>query len=58
MNFNKITDNYVVSDQINIDDISKIKEFLGWMPMVTFNNGLKKTIEDLQGKKGLKTIGY
>jgi uncharacterized protein (TIGR01244 family) len=26
MNFNKITDNYVVSDQINIDDISKIKD--------------------------------
>lgn len=26
MNFNKITDNYVVSDQITIDDISKIKD--------------------------------
>lgn len=41
-----------------LPDISKIKETLGWMPLVTFNNGLKKTIEDLRGKKGLKSIGY
>ncbi|MFH1413015.1 MAG: NAD-dependent epimerase/dehydratase family protein [bacterium] len=41
-----------------LPDISKAKELLSWMPLVTFNNGLEKTINNLRAQKGLKTIDY
>lgn len=39
-----------------LPDISKIRNELGWMPIVTLENGLKKTIDDLRASKGLKSF--
>ncbi|MEA3463650.1 MAG: GDP-mannose 4,6-dehydratase [Patescibacteria group bacterium] len=40
-----------------LPDIAKAHNELGWMPIVTLENGLEKTIEDLRASKGLKGIG-
>ncbi len=37
--------------QLNIPDTYKIRNDLGWMPVVTLENGLKKTILDLQASR-------
>ncbi len=37
-------------------DISKVRNELGWMPVVTLDKGLEKTIEDLRASKGLKGV--
>lgn len=39
-----------------LPNISKASNELGWMPIVTLENGLEKTIEDLRASKGLKGI--
>lgn len=39
-----------------LPNISKIRNELGWMPIVTLENGLKKTIDDLRASKGLKSF--
>ena len=39
-----------------IPDISKVRNELGWMPVVTLDKGLEKTIEDLRASKGLKGV--
>ncbi len=36
-----------------LPDISKAREELGWMPVVTLEKGLEKTIDDLRASKGL-----
>jgi len=41
-----------------LPDLTRAKEILGWMPMVTFNNGLDKTIADLRNQKRRKTMDY
>ena len=42
--------------ELCLPDITKAREELGWVPIVTLENGLKKTIEDLRASKGLKTV--
>jgi nucleoside-diphosphate-sugar epimerase len=42
--------------QLPLPDISKVVNDLGWMPVVTLEEGLKKTINDLRASKGLKTV--
>ncbi|MDO9399805.1 MAG: GDP-mannose 4,6-dehydratase [bacterium] len=37
-----------------LPDITKAREEIGWMPIVTLDRGLDKTINDLQVSKGLK----
>jgi len=39
-----------------LPDISKARNDLGWMPVVTLDNGLEKTIEDLRASKKLKRV--
>ncbi|MBI2458944.1 MAG: GDP-mannose 4,6-dehydratase [Parcubacteria group bacterium] len=42
--------------ELALPDITKAREELGWAPIVTLENGLKKTIDDLRASKGLKTV--
>ena len=42
--------------QLRIPDINEASNQLGWMPIVTLEKGLEKTINDLRASKGLKTI--
>ncbi|MCD4694548.1 NAD-dependent epimerase/dehydratase family protein [bacterium] len=42
--------------QLALPDISKASNELGWMPVVTFDKGIERTIDDLRAKKGLKTV--
>jgi nucleoside-diphosphate-sugar epimerase len=37
-------------------DIHKARNELGWMPITTLNNGLEKTIFDLQARKRLRKM--
>ncbi|MFH1661820.1 MAG: NAD-dependent epimerase/dehydratase family protein [Candidatus Falkowbacteria bacterium] len=41
-----------------LPDIGKIRNELGWMPIITLEKGLEKTIENLRANKGLKRIEY
>lgn len=43
--------------ELALPDINLAKNDLGWMPVVTLNNGLKKTIFDLQANKKLQGFG-
>lgn len=47
--------NKLFMTQLNIPDTYKIRNELGWMPVVTLNNGLEKTILDL--KAGKQQVG-
>lgn len=42
--------------ELALPDISQVKELLGWMPVVTLENGLKKTIFSLQAQKRLQSF--
>lgn len=42
--------------ELALPDISQAKELLGWMPVVTLENGLKKTIFSLQAQKRLQSF--
>ncbi len=44
-------DSKVFMTQLNIPDTYKIRNELGWMPVVTLENGLKKTILDLKANR-------
>ncbi len=41
---------------LNLPDISRAREELSWMPIITLEKGLEKTIHDLRASKGLKTM--
>ncbi|MBU0722203.1 GDP-mannose 4,6-dehydratase [Patescibacteria group bacterium] len=49
-------DKHLFISELCLPDITKAREELGWMPIVTLENGLKKTIDDLRASKGLKTV--
>ncbi len=55
----KITysDNKLFLSELILPDIHKAKNELGWMPVVTLENGLKKTIFDIQANKKLHKFG-
>lgn len=44
--------------ELPLPDIFQAKNELGWMPVVTLKNGLKKTIFDLQAQRQLKGLAY
>ena len=52
----KYADRQLFISELGLPDITKARENLGWMPIVTLENGLKKTIDDLRASKGLKTV--
>ncbi len=39
-----------------LPDITEARIELGWIPVVTLDSGLRKTIDDLRATKGLKTV--
>ena len=53
----KYADKHLFITELCLPDITKAREELGWMPVVTLEKGLEKTIDDLRAAKGLKTIG-
>lgn len=50
------SDNKIFMTQLALPDTYKIRNELGWMPIVTLENGLKKTILDLQANKQMTNI--
>lgn len=52
----KYGDSHLFITELCLPDITRAKEELGWMPVVTLENGLEKTINDLRASKGLKTV--
>lgn len=49
-------DKHLFISELGLPDITKAREELGWMPIITLENGLKKTIDDLRASKGLKRV--
>ncbi len=54
----KYTEKHLFISELCLPDITKAKEELGWMPVVTLEKGLAKTIDDLRASKGLKTVKH
>jgi len=52
----KYIDKHLFITELRLPDITKAREELGWMPVVTMEKGLGKTIDDLRASKGLKTV--
>jgi len=52
----KYADKHSFISELCLPDITRAREELGWMPIITLENGLKKTIDDLRASKGLKTV--
>jgi len=42
--------------ELNLPDTTLAREQLGWMPVVSLDHGLDKTIEDLRSRKALKEL--
>ncbi len=53
----KYEDPRLFMTQLCLPDINKASEELGWMPVVTLEKGLERTINDLRANKGLKRVG-
>ena len=47
-------DSHLFFSELILPDIRKAKNELNWMPVVTLENGLKKTIFDIQARKRLQ----
>lgn len=43
---------------LKLPNITKARDLLGWMPLVTLEDGLEKTISDLRADKSIKRLGY
>ena len=52
----KYEDKHFFITELCLPDISKVRGELGWMPVVTLQKGLEKTIDDLRANKGLKIV--
>jgi len=52
----KHTESHFFITELSLPDITKAREELGWMPVVTLEKGLAKTIDDLRASKGLRTV--
>lgn len=50
----KVEEGKMFMTELLLPDIHKIKNEMNWMPVVTLENGLKKTIFDLQAQKQLQ----
>jgi UDP-glucuronate decarboxylase len=49
-------DSLLFMSQLNLPDTRLAREQLGWMPVVSLDHGLDKTIEDLRSSKSLKYL--
>jgi UDP-glucuronate decarboxylase len=52
----KYKERHLFITELCLPDIGKAREQLGWIPVVTLEKGLEKTIDDLRASKGLKTV--
>ncbi len=52
----KFEQNRLFMTQLNIPDTFKIRNELGWMPVVTLENGIKKTIQDLKANRQMRSF--
>lgn len=50
------SDQLLFMSQLNLPDTRLAREQLGWMPVVSLDHGLDKTIENLRSSKSLKKI--
>jgi UDP-glucuronate decarboxylase len=50
----KYSEGKLFMSQLPLPDISKAVNELGWMPIMTLDKGLEKTIEELKASKGVK----
>ena len=46
-------DRLIFLSSLCLPNLTKAREDLGWMPIVTLEKGLEKTINDLRASKGL-----
>lgn len=51
-------DKHLFISELCLPDIRLAKEELGWIPIVTLEKGLEKTVDDLRANKGLKTVEH
>lgn len=51
------TDKLLFLTPLNLPDIAKARNELGWMPVVVLEKGLENTINELRASKGLKSVG-
>lgn len=51
------TDSHLFITELILPDIKLAKNELGWMPVVTLDNGLKKTVFDIEANKKLQGFG-
>lgn len=49
---------HVFISPLKLPDIRRAKELLDWMPLVTLDNGLDKTIQELRVNKSTKRMGF
>jgi len=50
------SDNRLFVSELILPDIYRARNELSWMPVVTLENGIKKTIFDIQANKRLQTL--
>ncbi|MFH1822552.1 MAG: NAD-dependent epimerase/dehydratase family protein [Patescibacteria group bacterium] len=43
---------------LGLPDLTKARNKLGWMPIITLEKGLEKTIDDLRASKGLRGVKH
>ena len=53
----KYTSSKLFMTPLALPDITKARNELGWMPIITLDNGLEKTIFDLRANKRLRNFG-
>ncbi len=41
-----------------LPDVTKALDQIGWLPIVTLDRGLQKTVDDLRASKGLKSLNH
>ncbi len=50
--------NLLFMSSLKLPDVSQARDLLDWMPLVTLDAGLEKTIAALRANKGIRRIGY
>ena len=52
----KYEDKILFMKSLNVPDISKARDDLEWMPVISIDKGLEMTVYELRASKGIKTI--
>jgi nucleoside-diphosphate-sugar epimerase len=54
----KYDEKLIFMSQLSLPDINKARNELGWMPVISLEKGLERTIYELRASKGLKGVGH